>query len=230
MFSLRSQLRRKVLTFFYVNRAVRVYVRQLAAALGADSTNVSRELARMEGKGLLRAEVEGRQRYYSLNREYPYLKPLFEMLGGSIGLEPTLRDALRKVEGIKSAWLYGSFAKSEADAQSDIDVLVVGRPDATKLAAEVRKAEQALRREINYTVLTSGELKRRFAAGDAFVADVWNGKRARLIGDENDQTAGGSASSGKAIPGRRAQKGPLRRARTSPSTRRPHTRSPTRPC
>jgi predicted nucleotidyltransferase len=206
MFSLRSELRRKVLTFFYVNRGARVYVRQLTAALGADSTNVSRELARMEREGLLRSEVEGRQLYYSVNREYPWLKPLFELLRGSIGLEPALREALGKVDGIKAAWLYGSFAKSEADARSDIDVLIVGRPDAAELAAEVRKAEQALRREINYTVLNSQEFKRRLAAGDAFVADVWNGKRVQLIGNEDDQTAAGAAPTGEAVPGRR-QKG-----------------------
>ena len=207
MFSLRSQLRRKVLTFFYVNRAALVYVRQLAAALGADSTNVSRELARMETEGLLRSELEGRQRYYSLNRSYPYLKPLFELLRGSIGVEPALRDALRKVDGINAAWLYGSFAKNEADARSDIDVLIVGRPDAAQLAAEIRKAEHALRREINYAVFTSPELKRLLAAGDAFVADIWHGKRVKLIGDETDQTAAGATAPGEAVPGRRTQKG-----------------------
>jgi predicted transcriptional regulator with HTH domain len=71
MISLRSDLRRKLLTFFYVNRSARIYVRQLAVALAADSTNVSRELARLAREGLLRAETEGRQLYYSINRDYP---------------------------------------------------------------------------------------------------------------------------------------------------------------
>ena len=82
--SLRSELRRKVLTFFYVNRSARVYVRQLAVALGADSTNLSRELARLAQEGFLRSEVEGRQLYYSINRDYPYLKPIFALLKGLI--------------------------------------------------------------------------------------------------------------------------------------------------
>ena len=42
MISLCSRLRRKVLTFFYVNRSARVYVRQLAVALDVDSSNLSR--------------------------------------------------------------------------------------------------------------------------------------------------------------------------------------------
>ncbi len=185
MFSLRSELRRRLLTFFYVNRKARVYVRQLALALGADSTNVSRELKRLEKEGLLRSETEGRQVYYSLNGGYPYLKPLFALLKGSIGVEPALKDALRFVPGVDSAWLVGSFAKGEADAASDIDLLIVGEPDHALLAQEVRKAEKGLRREINYTVLTPRELRRRLKAGDPYIADVWNGKRIELIGDSS---------------------------------------------
>jgi predicted nucleotidyltransferase len=191
MISLRSDLRRKLLTFFYVNRSARVYVRQLAVELQADSTNLSRELARLEREGLLRSEIEGRQLYYSVNRDYPYLKPLFAMLKGSIGIEPAVKNALKAVRGIQSAWIFGSFAKNEADASSDIDLLIVGQPDQEQLAAETRKAEKILRREINYTVFTAKELERRLAAGDAFVADIWNGKRIKLIGKNDDKTAKG---------------------------------------
>jgi predicted nucleotidyltransferase len=186
MFSLRSELRRKLLTFFYVNRKARVYVRQLANAIEADSTDVSRELRRLEKEGLLRSETEGRQIYYSLNGSYPYLKPLFALLQGSIGIEPALKNALKFVPGIESAWLVGSFAKGEEDASSDIDLLIVGEPDHAWLAEEVRKAEKALHREINYTVLTPRELKRRLKAGDPYIADVWNGKRIELIGNEHE--------------------------------------------
>lgn len=71
MISLRSELRRKVLTFFHSNREARVYVRQLAVELDADSTNLSRELARLAREGFLRAEQEGRQLYYCVNLAYP---------------------------------------------------------------------------------------------------------------------------------------------------------------
>jgi len=182
MISLRSELRRKLLTFFCLNRKARVYVRQLAEAIEADSTNVSRELRRLEKEGLLRSETEGRQVYYSVNSGYPYLKPFFALLKGSIGIEPALRDALKSVPGVDSAWLVGSFAKGEQDAASDIDLLVVGEPEQARLAEDVRKAEKALRREINYTVLTPRELKRRLKAGDPYIADLWSGARVELIG------------------------------------------------
>lgn len=189
MLSLRSQLRRKVLTFFYLNRRTRVYVRRLASDLEVDSTNLSRELKRLEKDGLLRSETEGHQVYYSLNAASPTVKPLFALLRDSIGVEPTVKDALKFVPGIDSAWLVGSFAKDEQDAQSDIDVLVIGEPDQAWLAQDVRKAEKVLRREINYTVLTPRELKRKLKAGDPYIADLWSGKRVELIGHGNHKAA-----------------------------------------
>jgi predicted nucleotidyltransferase len=201
MISLRSELRRKLLTFFYVNRNARVYVRQLAIALEADSTNVSRELARLEQEGLLRSETEGRQLYYSVNRDYPYLKPVFALLQGSVGIQPTLKHALQAVSGIRSAWIFGSFAKNEADSASDIDLLIVGKPDQTELAAEIRKAEKTLHREINYTVLTSKELKRRLQKSDPFVTDIWNGKRIELVSHDDHQAAEDRSETGAVVFG-----------------------------
>lgn len=190
MLSLRSELRCKLLTYFYTNRAARVYVRQLASTLGVDSTNLSRELARLEREGLLRSEIEGRQRYYSINVQYPYLKAVFSLLQGTIGIVPTLATALHRVEGIEKAYLYGSFAKNEADASSDIDLLIVGHPDAISLAAEVARLEKMLHREVSYTTLKPQELKRKLAAHDPFLTDVWQGKRIELIGHEqNEATA-----------------------------------------
>ncbi|MGC9222517.1 MAG: nucleotidyltransferase domain-containing protein [Terracidiphilus sp.] len=201
MLSLRSELRRKVLTFFYMNRKRRVYVRQLAAELDADSTNISRELARLAREGFLNAEREGRQLYYSVNHAYPYLKPVFALLHGSVGIEPTLKRALEPVAGIASAWIFGSFAKDEADAASDIDLLIVGKPDQVLLSREIRKAEKAVHREVSYTVFTPHELNRRLARRDPFVTDIWNGKRIGLIQDGNDKTAEGRSQASKAIPG-----------------------------
>jgi predicted nucleotidyltransferase len=200
MISLRSDLRRKLLTFFYVNRSARIYVRQLAVALAADSTNVSRELARLAREGLLRAETEGRQLYYSINRDYPSLKPVFALLQGSIGIEPELRHALQAVPGIRQAWLFGSFAKNEADASSDIDLLLIGEPDQAQLAVQLRRAEKTLRREINSTVFTPQELKRRLRKADPFVTDIWNGNRVELIA-HGDEAAENRHQAGAAVLG-----------------------------
>ena len=188
MISLRSGLRRSLLTYLFSNRSARFYVRQLDERLGVDPTNLSRELARLEQNGFLRSEVEGRQLYYSINPDYPFLKPFLTMLAASVGVIPTLRATVEKVGGIEASYIYGSYAKNENDASSDIDVLVIGHPDPAELASAVRKSEKILQRDINYTVVTVKELHHKLKLRDPFYSDIWNGKRIRLV-DHGDEAA-----------------------------------------
>lgn len=210
MLALRSKLRRDLLAYFYGNRSARAYVRQLAEKIGADSTNVSRELARMEQQGILISEPEGRQLYYRLNRQNPQLRPMFQLLQQTIGIEPMLRQAIEQIPGLKQAWIYGSFAKGGADASSDIDVLLLGRPDQEQLAVSLRRLEKALDRQINYTVLTLPELERRLTQQDPFLTDIWNGRRIGLIGATEDSPAAPKSETGTAVPRRRTTQGARR--------------------
>jgi len=77
---MRSKLRRGVVTYFYKNPKARIYVRSLAKILEVDSTNLSRELARLAKEGFLRSEVEGKQLYYSINRDYRQLREVMDLL------------------------------------------------------------------------------------------------------------------------------------------------------
>lgn len=181
MIQLRSHLRKALLTHYLANRTASHYVRELAAVLGVDSTNLSRELHRLEQEGLFRSESRGNQKYYSLNREYPFLKEVFSILRRTIGVVPALSESLSKIPGIQAAYLYGSFAKGDEDAASDIDILIVGKPKATELANVAGRLEKLLSREVNYTVITDEELKRKLASHDPFLSDIWKGKRVELI-------------------------------------------------
>lgn len=181
MIPMRSNLRKALLTHYLVDRSASHYVRELAAILGVDPTNLSRELARLEAEGLFRSEARGNQKHYSLNKQYPLLKEVFTILRRTIGVVPAVTDALKEVPGIQAAYLYGSFAKGEEDASSDIDILIVGKPEATSLANVATRLERVLNREVNYTVIAEQELKRKLAGNDPFVRDIWNGKRVELV-------------------------------------------------
>ncbi len=181
MIALKSNLRRALLTHYLLNRSASHYVRELATLLGVDPTNLSRELSRLEEEGLFRSEVRGNQKHYRLNKEYPLLKEVFTILRRTIGVVPTLSESLRKIQGIQAAYLYGSFAKGEEDAASDIDILIVGKPKATELADAAVRLEKLLSREVNYTVITDEELKRKLVSHDPFLNDIWKGKRVELI-------------------------------------------------
>jgi predicted nucleotidyltransferase len=177
MLDLRSKARQRLLAYYFTNPTARLHLRDLAGRLGIDPSNLSRELRRLEREGLFRSEVSGRQKYFQLNRGYSLFAEVRSIVTKTIGAAPLLTQSLKKVEGIEEAYLYGSFARNQQDAVSDIDVLVIGSPRSEPLAEAVRKLERRLGREINYTVLTRREFKSRRARKDAFLENVWHNKR-----------------------------------------------------
>ncbi|HKV26141.1 MAG TPA: nucleotidyltransferase domain-containing protein [Candidatus Acidoferrum sp.] len=190
MLDLRSKARRKLLAYFFANPAARLHLRGLAQQLGVDPSNLSKELARLERQGLFLADVIGRQKYFELNRKYPLYKEIRSIVEKTIGVVPLLTDALKGVPGIDKAYLYGSFARRQEDAASDIDVLVIGKPPGQILAVAIRKLERQLGREINYTVLAAQEFEARQSQKDAFLANIWHNKHVSLIEPhEQAQTA-----------------------------------------
>jgi predicted nucleotidyltransferase len=67
-----------------------------------------------------------------------------------VGLIPSLRDALRPFAGkIVCAFVYGSIARHEEHATSDVDLMVIGTVGLGDLAPSLRKAEKRLGREVN---------------------------------------------------------------------------------
>ena len=189
MLDLRSSARRRLLRYYFTNPKARHHLRGVATRLGIDPSNLSKELARLEREGLFRSEVVGRQRYFQLNREYPLFVEVGKIVAKTIGAVPLITQSLKTIEGIGQAYLYGSFARNQQDAASDIDVLIIGDPREDALARAVHKLERQLGREINYTVLSLKEFQWRRGRKDAFLENVWHNKRVPLIGPDAKATA-----------------------------------------
>jgi len=181
MINLRSKLRRKLFVHFFTNPEANHYGRELARLLDVDPKNLSSELARLETEGLFASEVRGQQKYFRLNRNHPLYEEFRRIVFKTIGVVGQLRSTLAHMQGVEEAYLYGSFARNQEDAESDIDVLIVGEPNAEKLEEVIRKLERQLGREINYTLMGPKEFKTRQKKKDAFLADIWRHKKINLL-------------------------------------------------
>jgi predicted nucleotidyltransferase len=181
MLDLRSKARQRLLVYYFTNPAARHHLRDLADRLSIDPSNLSRELRRLERDGLFRSEVSGRQKYFRLNRGYPLYREVRSIVSKTIGAAPLIAQAVKAIEGIEEAYLYGSFARNQQDAASDIDVLVIGVPRGQAMAEAMRKLERQLGREINYAVLSRYEFESRWARKDALLESVWHNRRVSLL-------------------------------------------------
>lgn len=121
--------------------------------------------------------------------------PLFTELCGiarkTIGLAEPLREALAPLaSGIVMAFVYGSVAKRQDTASSDIDLMVVSDGLSYADVFEALEAIGArLGRAVNPTVYTRRELAKRLKDGNAFVKRVLAQPKVWVIGTEDDLAA-----------------------------------------
>ena len=93
MFDLRSKTRQRLLAYYFTNPSGRLHLRDLAKQIGVDPSNLSKELTRLEREGLFRSEVNGRQKYFLLNRQYPLFNEVRSIVAKTIGAVPLLVSA-----------------------------------------------------------------------------------------------------------------------------------------
>jgi DNA-binding transcriptional ArsR family regulator len=112
-----SRLRAKLLGWLFSHPGERFFVRQLAGLLGEDSTNLSRELARLGELGLLTVSREGQQKYFQVDQESAIYPELRGLVLKTAGLAAQLREAMKPLASrIDLAFVYGSVASGNADA------------------------------------------------------------------------------------------------------------------
>ncbi len=182
MIDLGSRLRRDLLGYYFTNPQASHYLRELARQLDADPANLARELARLEEAGLFVSERRGRQKHYRLNRSYPLFDEVRGIVLKTVGVAARLRAALEQIDAVEEAYLFGSFARNQQDAASDIDLLVVGDPRLEDLENAVGRLERQIHRDINYTVLSRSEFRSRKAQKDPFLSEVTEGDHIGLVG------------------------------------------------
>jgi predicted nucleotidyltransferase len=182
-----SSLRAKLLGWLFSHHDQRYFVRQLTVLLGEDSTNISRELARLEKAGILVCAREGRQKYYQANPQSSIFKELRGLALKTTGVADVIRNALAPLAKlIRVAFIYGSFARSDEDAGSDIDLLVVGTAEFGDVVFALGPAQESLGREINPTVYPAAEFRTKVTDRHSFVMGVMGGSKVFLIGDERE--------------------------------------------
>jgi predicted nucleotidyltransferase len=181
-----SRVRVEILSTFLMNPERKLYVREVARLTGEDYKNVSMELRNLEEIGLVSSRNEGNLKYFSLNKEfviYEELKSIFMKTKGAVGI---LREAVSTKRDIDYAFIYGSFATGEERAESDIDLMVIGRISLEEVLALIRGPEEKLSREINVSLYDLQEIRKRVKDHDPFIMEVLGGSKIMLIGDENE--------------------------------------------
>jgi len=185
-----SKVRQCVLALLYGQSDRSFHTNEIIRLTHSGTGAVQRELEKLAAVGLITTHSIGNQKHYTANCASPLFIELRSIVLKTFGLADVLREALTPIASqILIAFIYGSIAKQEDTATSDIDLMLVCEnltyADLFKLLEE---AEVKLGRSIQPTFYSSSEWTRRHQANNNFLAQIVKQPKIFLIGTEDELT------------------------------------------
>ncbi len=185
-----SKTRVKLLHLFLNNPGKAFYVREITRLIDEQINSVRRELANMMTVGIVLSDSADNKLYYEVNQKYEYFEPLRQIFGDSTAKtsernikskDVSWQDKLMQLPGLRLAVAAGALVRGSA---SNIDLLLVGDLQQTKVASLLKEIERAESRELNYSILTYDDFYYRLSVRDKFITEITSGARIVLVDTE----------------------------------------------
>jgi len=186
-----AKVQQRVLGVLFGNPGRSFYANEVIGLARSGTGAVQRELARLEAAGLVTANRIGKQKHYQANPASPVFQELRALVLKTSGLADVLREALAPVSSrIRAAFVYGSIAKGEDTAASDIDLMVISEGlTYADLFGALEETSAQLGRKVAPTIYSPKELAKRVRQDNSFVTRVLGQPKLWLIGGESDLAA-----------------------------------------
>ena len=182
-----SGTQQRVLGLLFGNPERSYYARELIRLVAGGTGAVQRELERLSQSGLVSVRPIGNQKHYQANPASPVFAELCALANKTFALADPLREALMPLaSSIDAAFVYGSVARREDTAASDVDLMVIAdKLSYGELLAALEPLAETLGRRVNPTVMSRREWTKRVNARSAFVTRLMTQPRIWLIGTED---------------------------------------------
>lgn len=163
------------------------YLRQIASAVGIKPGTIAPELALMTNLGILTSHRVGNQVFFRANEQSPIFTELKQLVAKTVGVIQLLRTGLESIaDKVEFAFIYGSFAKREETALSDVDLMLIGNVELEDVLAALQGVEKQVQRQINPTLYSPDEFRAKLASGNHFLTSVLRGPKILIMGEEDE--------------------------------------------
>jgi DNA-binding transcriptional ArsR family regulator len=177
----------EVLALLLLHPDEEYYQREISRVTGLRLLQVQRALERMSDAGLVAERRKGNRAYYRAERGHPAFLDLQQVFLKTVGLVDRLGAALVPMsDRLEVAFVYGSLARAEEGADSDIDLIGIGAVTLRELAAALAPVAREAGRELNASVFSVEEFRDRYRTGHHLTVSVVEGRKLWLIGDQSE--------------------------------------------
>jgi len=182
-----SKTRVKLLYLFLNNLEKSFYVREITRMIDEQINSVRRELANMVSVGIVKQDAIDNKLYYSVNEDYPYVKPLMVIFSDKNNddkkpASASWEDSIKRIRGLKIAITAG---KLDIGSIASVDLLLVGdNMSAVAIKNLIKRIEKAKKSEITYAIMTYDDFYYRMSVKDRFIMDIIRNKHSVLVDTE----------------------------------------------
>jgi len=182
-----TKTQQRVLGLLYGKPQQRFYMNEIVRLADMGRGTVRRELDKLVSAGLLLMSREGNQHYYRANSDNPIYNELVDIVRKTFGIADVIREALLPVyDQIDLVFIYGSIAKKEELASSDIDLLVITDSLAyADLMTVLTAAENSLGRPVNPSIYTAEQIKNKLEQKNAFLTRLMEQPKIWVKGNDD---------------------------------------------
>lgn len=180
-----SSVRVKIIMELFKELDSSIHIRELARRVGTEINAVRRELDRLQKCGMLKKETRANRIYFSVRKDYPGYKDMLSFVYKEIGIGGLVLKNLSELGKVKFGILSTEFIEGRVSSPNEVDLLLVGTIDMNYLQELIKKVQDTLEHEINYTVLGEDEFSFRKSRRDSFILNILIQGRIVIIGDES---------------------------------------------
>lgn len=187
---LSSRARAEIFRLLFSGTGEELHVREIERRSGLNDSTLRQELRKLVRLDLVQSRRDSNRVYYRAKTENPLYPEIRNLVLKTSGLADALKSAL-KDKRIRVAFVFGSIARGEEKAGSDVDLMVIGQLGLRDLSRLLSGIEEKIGREVNPHVLREEEFRKRIRVKEHFVSSVMETPKIFIIGSERELEAMG---------------------------------------
>ena len=187
---LSSRSRAAVFTLLFSGSGKELHLREIQRRSKLNDSTLRQELKKLVRLDLVKGRRDSNRIYYRANRDSPLFPEIRNLVIKTTGIVQVLREAIGD-QRVDLAFVFGSIAGGEENADSDVDLLVIGDIGFRGLSELLSGCSEEIGREINPYVMTKDEYRERVASSEHFISHVLKSSKFFVVGTDHDLKAMG---------------------------------------